>query len=155
MNKKIRYEFFDKQLLSRKLFVNNDVEKFIKQQISNGKPILFMPNYIQTIHDFVYQSAPYPTNILLVGTLLSGAKASVLLHNPPIYFDIFSSKLVIDQDIDYTPGIDFGENINIDQISDTNFLNFITKINDVCSGYSYKSKKYICKKIYNIKGARN
>lgn len=147
---KIRADIFNEKHLSRKFFINKQYEKQVKDRIDSCEPMLFMPNFIQTVHDFKYDSKPYPTCYLLIGTTISGSKASVLLTDPPIYFDIFSSKLVLDEDIDYAGELDFGDKINIKNILNTDFLSFVAQVEKHCNSYSIKNKKYICKKIYNI-----
>lgn len=147
---KIRADSFKKDVISRKMFVDPDIEKQIKQKIKNNDPILFMPTSVQSVSDFLGGDNTYPTKFLLIGTTFSGSKASVLLNNPPIYCDVFCHKLVEDSTFDYCPDATLGGKVDISTILNDDFLRFVGIFGTHCASRKYKYREYICKKIYNI-----
>lgn len=151
----IRYDYIENCELSRDLFIDQNEEQTILSNIENNKPLLFLPNYVQTLRDYInYNKNNSPSVILLIGTLQSGSKASIVLTDIPIYFDIFCYTLVVDQDIPYCPNdIDFGNDLNyakVGQIENIDFIDFLQKVKVFDNHNKVLKIKYICKKIQNI-----
>ena len=68
---------------SRKLFYKNETQDI--NNIKENKPIDFLPNFVKSC---TYKGE---SCVLLVGTLMSRLKASVMIKNIPIYFDVLYS----------------------------------------------------------------
>ena len=80
----------DKTLLTREDFIDKTLGLEIFDQVSRKQDLLFMPNDMQEY---------YQTDIIMIGTLMSGEKAGVILKSVPHFFDVFPCKL-LDSDIE-------------------------------------------------------
>jgi DNA polymerase elongation subunit (family B) len=77
-----------KNIPSRNAFLNQDTHKQITDDISTGKPLLFMPNDLHETHlqDKKYSKSEY--RIALFGAFLDGRRATVVIKGVKPYFEV-------------------------------------------------------------------
>lgn len=79
-------------LPQREDFLNKKQTEYINNQIKSGKPFLFMPNSLYETHDKVqninekYSRLRY--QLYIFGVLLDGSRATVILQDIDIFFDV-------------------------------------------------------------------
>lgn len=77
-----------KKLPFRNAFLEKDIFDQVNNDITKGKPLLFMPN---DLHEMNLQDKKYGTSsykIILFGTLLDGRRATVVLNGIKPYFNV-------------------------------------------------------------------
>lgn len=131
-----------KTYLSRRDFADPVLHRKVSEQLANGEDILFLPN---DVADY------YGSRLILIGTLESGAKASVLLDNVPHCFDIFPMKLihcdtVVAMNKIETLNLQILKNINPEM---TEFISEFQKLR-VDPVFNLTRFEIITRKIYNI-----
>lgn len=135
---------FNKCGPTRKDFIDTNINNQIIQDVQHKKNILFLPNEIEDHYD---------KNILMVGTLESGAKASVLLTGVPHFFDLFPGKMLNDE-IEIPKILNLKSLLQMNDLRMTEFVELINKMREdnigiiryevrVGSLYILGRKKYI------------
>jgi hypothetical protein len=89
------------QLPCRVDLLNYDAIRATNVKIRAGEPIIFTPCYLQEQHmsDAKYQKSTY--KIILCGSLQDGRKATVILNDADVYFEVRLKTLDTDTEIAY------------------------------------------------------